>query len=72
MPPPDHTSTNPIGPALAAAWATAQVFQLAVTPEQWNANHSVLGTAMTSLKTSQADLKTALADAKAIVADLKA
>ena len=46
--------------------------ELAVTPEQWNANHGVLATAMTSLKTSQADLKTAVADAKAIVADLKA
>jgi len=31
--PPDHTSTNPIGPALAATWATSQVFQLAVFPE---------------------------------------
>jgi len=46
--------------------------ELAVTPEQWNANHAVLSGAMQSLKTAQADLKTALADAKAIIADLKA
>jgi hypothetical protein len=46
--------------------------ELTVTPDQWNANHGVLSSAMQSLKTSQADLKTALADAKAIVADLKA
>jgi hypothetical protein len=46
--------------------------ELAVTPDQWNANHSVLASAMQSLKSSQTDLKAALADAKAIIADLKA
>ena len=46
--------------------------ELAVTPDQWNANHGVLAPAMQALKTSQTDLKAAFADAKAIIADLKA
>ncbi len=45
--------------------------ELALTPAQWNADHSVLSAATTALHSAQTDLTAALADAKAIVADLK-
>ena len=46
--------------------------ELALTPANWNADHTVLSSTTSALKGVQADLVTALADAKAIVADLKA
>lgn len=57
--------------------ATAQLnglvdHELTLTPEQWNADHTVLGATMQALNTSQADLRAALADARAIILDLKA
>ena len=45
---------------------------LAVTPDQWNANHSVLAGSLQALRAAQADLKAAFADARTIIADLKA
>ncbi len=45
--------------------------ELALTPDQWNADHNLLSTTTTALRTAQQDLLAALADGQAIVADLK-
>ena len=46
--------------------------ELTFTPEQWNANHTILSSSVTTLHTVQTDLANAIADAQAIVADLQA
>jgi hypothetical protein len=46
--------------------------ELTFTPDQWNANHSLLSPTTTALRSAQQDVVTALADGRAIVADLKA
>lgn len=45
--------------------------ELALTPADWNANHSVLAPTTSALRTVKADLQAAMADARAIIADLK-
>lgn len=45
--------------------------ELGYTPADWNANHSVLGSAGTAVRSAHADVKAALVDAKAIVAALR-
>jgi hypothetical protein len=44
---------------------------LAVTPSEFNSNHSVFASARASAKTARTDLKTAVADAKAVRSAIK-